>query len=54
MAQPRFQRSIRFSEDEWNTVCEAAEQTADGSLPSSFVRLQQALPRGKSTSTTAG
>ena len=36
MAQPRFQRSIRFSEDEWNTVCEAAEQRQ--MKPAEFVR----------------
>ena len=36
MAQPRFQRSIRFSEDEWNAVCEAAE--CRNMKPAEFVR----------------
>ena len=26
MAKPRFQRSIRFSQSEWNAVCEVAER----------------------------
>ena len=36
MPEPRFQRSIRFSEDEWNAVCEAAEQRQ--MKPAEFVR----------------
>ena len=36
MAQPRFQRSIRFSEDEWNAVLEAAERRH--MKPAEFVR----------------
>ncbi len=36
MAKPRFQRSIRFSESEWNAVCEAAEER--NMKPAEFVR----------------
>ena len=36
MAKPRFQRSIRFSESEWNAVCEAAE--GQNMKPAEFVR----------------
>ena len=36
MPEPRFQRSIRFSEDEWNAVCEAAERRY--LKPAEFVR----------------
>ena len=36
MAKPRFQRSIRFSESEWNAVCEAAE--GRNLKPAEFVR----------------
>ena len=36
MPEPRFQRSIRFSEHEWNVVLEAAEQRH--MKPAEFVR----------------
>lgn len=36
MAEPRFQRSIRFSKSEWNAVCEAAERR--NMKPAEFVR----------------
>ena len=36
MAKPRFQRSIRFFESEWNAVCEAAELR--NMKPAEFVR----------------
>ena len=36
MAKPRLQRSIRFSESEWNAVCEAAERR--NLKPAEFVR----------------
>ena len=36
MAEPRFQRSIRFSNSEWDAICEAAEQRR--LKPAEFVR----------------
>ena len=36
MAEPRFQRSIRFSDDEWNAVLRAAE--GRNMKPAEFVR----------------
>ena len=36
MAQPRFQRSIRFSDDEWDAVLRAAE--GRNMKPAEFVR----------------
>ena len=36
MPEPRFQRPIRFSEDEWNAVLEAAERRH--MKPAEFVR----------------
>ena len=36
MTQPRFQRSIRFSQSEWDAICEAAEQR--NMKPAEFVR----------------
>ena len=36
MAKPRFQRSIRFSQSEWNAICEAAERR--NMKPAEFVR----------------
>ena len=36
MGEPRIQRSIRFSQSEWNAICEAAEQRR--MKPAEFVR----------------
>ena len=36
MDKPRFQRSIRFSQSEWDAICEAAEQRR--MKPAEFVR----------------
>ncbi len=36
MTTPRFQRSIRFSQSEWNAICEAAERR--NMKPAEFVR----------------
>ena len=36
MGTPRFQRSIRFSQSEWDAVCEAAERR--NMKPAEFVR----------------
>ena len=41
MAEPRFQRSIRFSPSEWDAICKAAEQRE--MKPGEFVRAAAAV-----------